>query len=70
MTGEGVGDDYDDGDNDDDGGGGDDDDKPRMPALMAHASRISKWHGCRQQPPVVHRCSNMSDHLCTTARCS
>ena len=35
----------------DDDDGGDDEDESRTPALMAHASRLSKWHCCRQQPP-------------------
>ena len=55
-----------DGDDDDD----DDDDESRMPALMAHASRLQRCMAAISNRPVVHRCCKKSEHLCTTARCS
>ena len=50
---------------DDDGGA---DDESRMPALMGHASSLQSGMAAVSNPPVVHRCSEMSEHLCTSAR--
>ena len=52
-----------DGDGDDD-----DDDESRMPALMAHASRLQRCMAAVSNRPVVHRCCEKSER--PTARCS